>query len=101
MKLKLSHNEFIAMLKIFVAIVLVYQVNNLTEKMHKALMMQIYEKLYKQAISSKKHYCIKLTTPEAIAFYFFWHTHIFSNPSSYEANIIRTTNNLIHQKIIV
>lgn len=101
MNLKLNHSEFTAMLQMFTAIVLVHQPCDLLEKLRKALLMQVYEKLYKTAIKPRESYSIKLTLPEAIAFYEFWQLHEFNNPASYEANLIRATNNLIHQKAIV
>lgn len=101
MKLKLNHSEFTAMLQMFIAIVLSAATNTLEDKMQKALLMQIYEKLYKQAIHSKTQYGIKLTVPEAIAFFFFWQQHQFSNPAAFEANMVRQINNSIHQKFAV
>ncbi len=101
MKLKLTHSEFTALLQMFIAIVMAQHPADMHEKMQHALMMQIYEKMYKQALFSKKQYAIKLTIPEAIAFYFFWQAHEFINPASFEANLVRTANNHIHQKLIV
>jgi hypothetical protein len=101
MKLKLSHTEFTALLKMFVAIVLPYEDNSITGIIEKAVLMQIYEKLFKQSVPTKTKYNIKITTAEAASFFQFWQRHQFSNPASYEANLVRITNNLIHQKLIV
>lgn len=99
MNLKLNHSEFTAMLQMFVSIVLVMPSQCLADTMLKALLMQIYEKLYRHAIHTKSKYSIKITIPEAIAFYLFWAKHEFKKPSSYEANLIRQTINSIHQKL--
>lgn len=101
MKLKLDHSEFTSMLQMFATIVIGQETDNPAGKLHKALMMQIYEKLYKSGVRPKASYSIGLTDAEAIAFWFFWQKHEFKNPASYEANLVRTTNNLIHQKLIV
>lgn len=101
MKLKLSHTEFTALLTMFMNIVLPHDDDSLQGIIEKALMMQVYEKLFKQSVPTKPKYNIKLTTAEAAGFFQFWQRHQFANPVSYEANLVRTTNNLIHQKLIV
>jgi hypothetical protein len=101
MKLKLNHNEFRALLQMYVGIVLPFHPTSLATSLVQHLQMQIYEKLYKSAIAKKANYTIKMTPAEALSFYAFWHQHQFENPASYEANLIRQTNNSIHQKLIV
>lgn len=99
MKLKLSHSEFIQLLTMYINIVLPYRVDTPTNKLLYALMIQVYEKLYKMAIKPRKSYLIHLSIAEAIAFWFFWQQHEFEDSKSFEANLIRITNNSIHQKM--
>lgn len=101
MKLKLSHNEFTALLNMFLAIVLPYEDKTVSGIIEKAIMLQIYEKMFKQQLLVKDKYSIKLTIAEAAVFFQFWQRHEFANIASYEANLIREANNLIHQKLIV
>lgn len=101
MKLKLTHSEFTAMLQMFICIVLPQPAGNIEQILFKSLLMQIYEKLYKHAIHSKDRYAIKLTEAETIAFYAFWQKHQFSNPVSFEANLVRQIINSINQKFAI
>lgn len=101
MKLKLNHTEFTALLTMFTAVVLPYDDRSLSGIIEKAVMMQVYEKLFKQSYPVKAKYNIKLTAAEAASFFQFWQRHQFSNPVSYEANLIRSATNLIHQKLII
>lgn len=98
MKLKLSYSQFQA-LKELLELVTNTEVATLEAKLLMALLMSIYSKFYRKAIEKKKQYRIALKDEEALAFWvFFQKYHFVPVEMIYEANLIDTICNSIHQK---
>jgi hypothetical protein len=99
MKLKLSKAQFKALYSLFQHIVLHVEVKTLEARLLRALLFSIYQKLYKRAIDEKSKYSITLSEEQALAFWVFFNKYNYlPEEMMYEANLVSTISNNIHQK---
>jgi cytosine/uracil/thiamine/allantoin permease len=95
--IKLTHSQFFSMLKAHEAIVIPDEPTVMGEKLVHVLMLEIYQKLYQKAILSKKEYSLKLSAPEAIAFWLYWQGQRFD--CVHQANTINQVIAAIDRKV--
>lgn len=100
MTLKLNHSQFTALLSILHQIVTVEgEPASMEAKLLLSIIASIYKKLFTKSIEKKKKYSLKLTATEALAFWvFFSKYHFFEGEALFEAHLVQTINNTIHQK---
>lgn len=103
MKLKLSYIQFKALYSIFQQLFNAdaAKPKSIEARLMLSILIGIYVKLYKLSspVTKKKKYSIALNEPEALAFWIFFNKYNFlPEEMIYEANLIDTINNIIHQK---
>jgi hypothetical protein len=98
MKLKLTYIQFMSLLNLFRELSLLPMPTEMEDKLIHAHMLTIYQKFYAKAIMKNKSYSIKLTAPEAIAFWLNWVNAKLPAEMVFEKNLLLTINNNIEQK---
>lgn len=104
MKLKITSSQFSSLLNLFHSLcgIDVLPPKSFEGKLLLAILSGIYKQLYKKAVDKKKKYTVTLSEQEALAFFiFFKKQHILPGDAVYEANLLDTICNQIHQKYIV
>jgi hypothetical protein len=99
MKLKLTAAEFHALYAFFEHMIKDARPDGMNAKMLHSILMEIYEKMYRKAFKKKSSYSVLLKDFEAVGFYMFFSKYSIDPEMVFEANLIRTINNSIHQKL--
>jgi hypothetical protein len=99
MKLKLTAAEFHALYAFFEHMIKDARPSDMNGKMLHSILMEIYEKMYRKAFKKKSSYTITLKDHEAVGFYMFFTAFPVPSEMVFEANLINTINNSIHQKL--
>lgn len=101
MKLKLTYSEFMALYGLFNHQIIGHPHINVHARLMYSLLMGVYKKLHAKSIERKKKYSIELKEAEALAFWIYFNQcYILPAEMIYEANLIDTINNSIHQKMM-
>lgn len=100
MKLKLTHDEFIALHDMFRDISHKYMAQDFWDKLLHVLSTTLFLKMYKMAVYKKPKYTLKLSEEECISFYLLTHDHKLDD-ASFLGNMLNRINATIHQKFTV
>lgn len=100
MKLKLKHDEFIALHDMFRDISHKYGAQDFWDKLLHVISTNVFLKMYKMAVYKKPKYTLKLSEPEAIAFWILTNDHKLGD-STFLGNLLNTINYSIHQTYTV
>jgi hypothetical protein len=99
MKLKLTKAQFKALYALFQHMIVGAKPKGLEARLLRALLFNIYEKMYKKAIDEKTRYSLSLSEEEALAFWVFFNKFNYIPVEMiFEANLVQTICNNIHQK---
>lgn len=102
MKFKLNHSELTALHTMLEGPALNIKPSGTFDKLGIALIAQIWDKLDRKmaGVERKTKYTLSLSKAEAIGFYLYWHSVGVPYNMFYEANVIRTIQDSIHQQYI-
>jgi len=100
MTLKLTYQQFTALLNVFQTLQNKATLEDMWEKLLHIELTEVYQKLYQQNIFVKKKYSVKLKPAQCIAFYIVLHEHNLPT-GSLEGNLLNSINATIHQKFSI